>query len=327
MLQRPWIMVLLGIGMVALAAVLPVVAQEPPDLTRLPVGDGKVSTEPTVGYVWQCSGGGAGGIGGAQVKGPWFSADGLTFDFTQKYTVDGEVSWPSDFTVTIDGEQRVFRSNALPNHVTGVYPIAATDDAFTVDRNPNTIQAQDLSVALPLNPTLAETASCVRGTVALMLTGSVVFDGLDAEKRDAVAHEVQDSCQGHPEIMGQYHYHSLTSCLGDQREEATHSALMGYALDGFGLYGHHGMGGEVVTTEGLDACHGHTHEIVWGGNAVEMYHYHATYEYPYTISCFRGTPVRFEERRGRPGGPPPPGGPGGPPPTGGAQGDVPGGGK
>jgi len=24
---------------------------------------------------------------------------------------------------------------------------------------------------------------------------------------------------------------------------------------------------------------------------VSMYHYHATYEYPYTLGCFRGTPI------------------------------------
>ena len=39
----------------------------------------------------------------------------------------------------------------------------------------------------------------------------------------------------------------------------------------------------------LDACHGHTHAILWDGASKEMYHYHATWDFPYTIGCLRGT--------------------------------------
>ena len=38
----------------------------------------------------------------------------------------------------------------------------------------------------------------------------------------------------------------------------------------------------------LDECHGHTHEILWDGKRVVMYHYHATWDFPYTIGCLRG---------------------------------------
>lgn len=47
-------------------AVLPVLAHEEPDLTKLPVGDGKLSQEPQVGYVWRCGDGGPASNGGAQ---------------------------------------------------------------------------------------------------------------------------------------------------------------------------------------------------------------------------------------------------------------------
>ena len=72
-------------------------------------------------------------------------------------------------------------------------------------------------------------------------------------------------------------------------EGTGHSPLVGYALDGFGIYGHRGEDGEVVTNEDLDECHGHTHEIEWDGQTVEMYHYHATWEFPYVVGCFHGT--------------------------------------
>jgi hypothetical protein len=88
-----------------------------------------------------------------------------------------------------------------------------------------------------------------------------------------------------------YHYHNLSPCATDAA--LGHSALVGYALDGFGIYGHHGENGKALTNADLDVCHGHTHEIEWDGKTVEMFHYHATAEFPYTVSCFRGTAVRM----------------------------------
>ena len=129
------------------------------------------------------------------------------------------------------------------------------------------------------------------GAIGVGLTGSVFFNALDALGRDAVAHEVQDMCQGHPQGAGRYHYHNLTGCLVDEHNGG-HSELVGYAMDGFGIYGHHNEDGSIVTNADLDECHGHKHEIEWDGVKKDMYHYHATYEYPYTVGCFKGKPVR-----------------------------------
>ena len=121
------------------------------------------------------------------------------------------------------------------------------------------------------------------------MTGSVLFNALDAPGRDAVAHETQDSCQGHPQESGVYHYHSVTTCMDDKRLADGHSALVGYALDGFGIFGRYGEGGMLLSSSDLDACHGHTHMIPWDGKMVMMYHYHATWDFPYTLGCFHGS--------------------------------------
>ncbi|MGL5908804.1 MAG: hypothetical protein ACRCZP_02310, partial [Phycicoccus sp.] len=63
----------------------------------------------------------------------------------------------------------------------------------------------------------------------------------------------------------------------------------------------------------LDACHGHVGPVLWDGEVREMYHYHLTRDYPYTVGCFVGDPVEVP----RPGPPPPPGGGQQPPPPGG----------
>jgi hypothetical protein len=211
-----------------------------------------------------------------------------TWDATKKAVVDGSVTWPHSFTITVQGDQRVFTGNDLPDHPTGVFPISPSDDAYAVDRNPNSIQSQTVTFGVPANPSVAAQPTCVGGEVGIMLSGVVIFNAFDAEGRDAPAHEVQDACDGHPQQSGFYHYHSLSDCIEDTT--SGHSALVGYAFDGFGIYGYYGEDGKELTNQDLDACHGHTHVIEWDGRLVEMYHYHATHEFPYVVGCFKGTP-------------------------------------
>lgn len=286
------------------------------DLTRLELGDGKISTGPKVGYVYSCQTQFNGG--GAQGTGSWINGDG-TWDATKKAVVDGSVTWPHSFTISVQGDQRVFTGNDLPNHPTGIFPVSPNDDAYAVDRNPNSIQEQTVSFSIPANPTAAAQPNCVGGEVGIMLSGVVIFSAFDAEGRDAPAHEVQDACDGHPQQSGFYHYHSLSDCFVDTA--SGHSALMGYAFDGFGIYGYYGEDGKELTNEDLDECHGHTHVIEWDGRLVEMYHYHATHEFPYVVGCFKGTPTVMGLSNGggqpqggqtQPGGQQ--GGAGGPPP-------------
>lgn len=255
------------------------------DLTRLPLGDHRLSQEPKVGWIWACH---MEHGGGAHRDGPWIRDDG-TFDLTAKAIVTGSVNWPHTFTMSTTDTARVFSSNDLPAHATGTFPIAPDDPATRYDRNPNAIAAQNIRLTLPLNPVLAKQPACAPGVVGIMLTGVVLFNSLDAMGRDAVAHEVQDKCQGHPQRTGTYHYHSLTGCQEDPPLADGHSALLGYALDGFGIFGRHGEGGKILTSADLDACHGHTHKIPWNGKMVEMYHYHGTWDFPYTVGCIRGT--------------------------------------
>jgi hypothetical protein len=264
------------------------------NLQRLPMGDNKYSTTSAqVGYTFLCAV--QTGGGGAFTDGPWINSSAGTWDSTGKAIVDGSRSWTSQFTTSSSGTNRVISGNGLPTHTTGTYPIASTDDAYSYDRNPNSISAQTVSYTLPKSPTYKSTPTCESGTVGILLTGSMLFNGLDAESHDAPAHEVQDACQGHPERTGQYHYHWVSTCTSDPG--TGHSALVGYALDGFGVYGHRGESGETIINADLDVCHGHTHTITWDGVSTSMFHYHATWEYPYTVGCYRGTPVRAVRSR------------------------------
>lgn len=295
------------------------------DLHALPLGDGKISTEPQTGYVWSCQTQFNGK--GAFRDGDWINSNG-TWDKTAKVMVDGSVNWANaKFSIAVADESRTITGNDLPNHPTGIFPIQSSDDAYLYDHNPNSITEQKLAFSLPLNPTLSDSPSCLpMGMIGVLNSGVALFNALDGEGRDAAAHEVQDSCEGHPEITGEYHYHTLSPCVQTGSDTSGKSQLMGYALDGFGIYVSFDENGHLLTNADLDECHGRSSEIEWNGQTVVMYHYEASAEYPYTIGCFRGTPVQVQQALGNgqgqqppprptPGsGNPPPGGPGGAPP-------------
>jgi hypothetical protein len=277
--------------------ILPAVAYKPSpttiDLHRIPIGDGRISTQPQSGFLWSCRTefGGA-RRHGAHTSGDWIDRNN-TYDITSKPTVNGSVYWPGDFDITIKDRSRHIASNRLPQDPTGDFPISPNDDAYAFDRNPNSIRSVAAKLDLPANPQLAANPSCVpMGQIGILLNGGYLFNALDANGKDAVAHEIQDSCQGHPEHRGTYHYHSITTCLNKRDRGNGHSALLGYALDGFGIYGHRLEEGKIATNQDLDVCHGHTHEVDWDGKTTALYHYHATWEYPYTIGCYRGTPIK-----------------------------------
>ena len=272
------------------------------DLTALPVGDDHVVTDaPAAGDLFLCDTFPSDG-GGTDVQGPWFNGDG-TFDLTAKLFVLGEVPWDeARFETAVEGDTRSLVGNNLPvDHTTGEFPIAEGDPAREFDANPSEIVANEYDLSVPANPTENAEPQCVGGEAGFLLSGVILNSPVDARRRDAVAWEAQDHCHGHPNQAG-YHYHSISPCVSD--EGTGHSELVGYAFDGFGIFGHRGEGGEVLTNEDLDECHGHTHEIEWDGETVEMYHYHATWEFPYAVGCFRGT----NQQQGPPfanAGPPP----------------------
>jgi hypothetical protein len=254
------------------------------DFHALPLGDGKyVTTGPKKGYVYLCNV--MQGGGGSQVNGPWIGA--TTWDATKKVSVEGTNSWPNaSVSISVSGATRTITSNDLPTvGTTGNFPISPSDPAYEYDTNPNSIEAQNLSFSLPATPTIAAAPSCIYGEVGVMTNGVLLLDGFDELYHDAEAHEIQDSCDGHPHEGGVYHYHSLSSCIPN----ATATNIIGYAFDGFPITGPKLSDGSYITSADLDECHGETSDILENGKMVNTYHYVMTYDFPYSVSCFKGT--------------------------------------
>ncbi len=265
-------------------------SRRPTDVTRLPIGDGHVSTAAKRGYVYACQRT-PGRPGGADHAGAWIP--GATFDLTAKAVVDGRVSWNGTITFSRrSGTPRDRRER----------PAALDPDRDVPDRIERRrvrLRSQperhpgpgDLRLRSPPRPEIATNPSCLpMGMIGIAVNGVAIFNALDDSHRDAVAHETQDLCDGHPQRRGIYHYHSIPQCLAGSTVKSQEQ-LVGYALDGFPIFGPRGENGKLLTDADLDACHGHTGWITLGGKRVRTYHYHATLEYPYTLGCFRGSPV------------------------------------
>jgi hypothetical protein len=257
----------------------------------LPLGDGKYTTSgPKKGYVYLCNV--AQGGEGAETNGPWIGTS--TWNSNEKIDVEGSVSWPQAYVhISVNGSTRTIASDDLPTiGTTGNFPIAQSDPAHQYDANPNSVETQTLSFSLPADPSIASTPGCIYGEVGVMTNGVLLLDAFDAEYRDAEAHEIQDSCQGHPHEGGIYHYHSLSSCIPDAMEDA----VIGWAFDGFPITGPEVAPGKYLTTADLDECHGITSDVDINGTMVNTYHYVMTQDFPYSVSCFRG--ISYEPKPG-----------------------------
>ncbi|MEQ1737230.1 MAG: YHYH protein [Rhodoglobus sp.] len=255
----------------------------------LPVGDEHWSLQaPAVGTVFLCRDNFIpDGQAGAQNRGPWFINGNTEWDITQKPAVQGAVNWEPQLSISVAGGIRTLTTNDLPEHPTGEFPVSESDPVKVYDRNPNSISEQHLEYRLTAQPAYGE-PQCMGGESGVMLTGVALFNAFDAGGRDAGAWEVQDDCEGHPQNTGEYHYHTLSSCIQDIGVDT----VIGFALDGFPITGPTVAEGNRLTTADLDACHGIVSEYTLDGETVTGYHYVMTQDFPYSVSCFRSQPTR-----------------------------------
>lgn len=175
--------------------------------------------------------------------------------------------------LSVDGDTLVVKSDGIPDHTTGDFPNR---------NNPNTIRKQDYTFRIPLHPRRADRVSPLpMGPIGVAVNGVPFYNPYNAEGQDAAKNEVFDECCGHPDPMGRYHYHIYPKCIHTSFSDpkGQHSPLIGYAFDGYALYGPNGENGKPPAD--LDECNGHT-------DATRGYHYHVTDKFPYLLGGYRG---------------------------------------
>ena len=189
-------------------------------------------------------------------------------------------------SITYDGIFVTIKCNALPDHKSAYYPAGnalyqsfsgTTFGGGTFVQNPNAIATQNITLKIPANPAVAAThASTPMGVIGIAING-VPFFNQYAAGGSALTGEINsfDQYWGHPQMSGMYHYHVEPLYLTTVKTNK--SALMGFLLDGFPVYGPEESNGSAPA--GLDVYHGHTHATV--EYPAGIYHYHFTTAAPY----------------------------------------------
>jgi len=150
-------------------------------------------------------------------------------------------------------------------------------------QNPNSIAAQNYVLKIPAQPTCASTTTDTALDAIGVATNGVVFFNQYAAGFTALTSEIItfDQYNGHPAQQNNYHYHKEPVYL----TASNPAALVGWALDGFPIYGPKNPDG---STPVLDICNGQfsaTPEFPGG-----IYHYNVTATAPYLVGCYAGTP-------------------------------------
>jgi hypothetical protein len=117
----------------------------------------------------------------------------------------------------------------------------------------------------------------------------VAFNGVQFDPPapiDAIlaAHTIApfDDAGGHINPHAGYHYHAVTGHSKEIAQPDGHAPMIGYIMDGFGLFAHENQDGSVPTD--LDECGGHS-------DTIRGYHYHAgAAGENRIIRAFRGIP-------------------------------------
>jgi len=188
--------------------------------------------------------------------------------------------------VYVQGDYVYIKSNGLPDHKSVYYE--GTQWASTkyqayngtntnFHQNPNVIGDMSYTFKIPLSPSVdANHESTPLGPIGVALNG-VPFFNQYAAGNAALTDEINsfDTYYGHPTGGSQYHYHIeptyLTETIGNDE-------LLGFLLDGFPAYGSMENGTE-LTSDDLDAYHGHTDATTDYPDGI--YHYHITSDDPY----------------------------------------------
>jgi hypothetical protein len=185
---------------------------------------------------------------------------------------------------------------------------------------PNALRAQTNAWQVPLVPEFSDTLTTIPllGVVAVAINGIPIYGANEAAMPDnfgdPVYNAIVDFCKGHTGPQGDYHYHALVQeCLAQAALEGVPSPIIGYALDGFPIYGPNGCLDaactEVVTFSSSWETTGDPSELAWERHAFTpssdptkldqcngrigpdgSYAYYATATFPYTIGCYHGVP-------------------------------------
>lgn len=192
-----------------------------------------------------------------------------------------------DDAVTIEctSDTAILKSNTYPDHpmMTGI--VASNEQTA--------VPAANYDSPIPMQPTLGSTPQTRDAALGVAVNGVPIYDytgggemSIDdlshhQEKHDTILTQQLDSCGGHAGRGDDYHYHTKPTCMIEQMPNAGPAAIIGWAFDGFPIYGDLNPDGSDIALDALDVCNGQADETFG-------YRYHTSASAPYIIQCLMG---------------------------------------
>ncbi|MEG3766381.1 YHYH protein [Alteromonas sp. 14N.309.X.WAT.G.H12] len=185
-------------------------------------------------------------------------------------------------SVTCDENYAYVASSTYPEHemMTG---ITSTNEQIPVP-------AKDYVAPIKLHPKKAQSVTTIDAAVGVAVNGVPIYDyssqgELDVnsydEQHDTVVLGQLDICGGHAGRGDDYHYHAAPTCMIDAMKNQGSDAIIGWAYDGYPLYGNNNPDGSPIAKGELDVCNGQS-DPTFG------YRYQTSTTPPYIIQCLVG---------------------------------------
>lgn len=209
---------------------------------------------------------------------PLSSADRCT---AVKRSVD-EAGFSTKVTVTCDATYAMVASDTYPDHVK-MNGITGTNDQVPVP-------APAYVSPVTLSPSRGSAPISIDAAVAVAVNGVPIYDYSSQGVNDLTIYDPRydtkltgelDQCNGHSGRGDDYHYHASPICMIAAMKNKGPAAILGWAFDGYPIYGNTNPDGSAISSGELDVCNAKA-DPVYG------YRYHTSDTHPYITQCLVG---------------------------------------
>lgn len=205
---------------------------------------------------------------GKEKAGIWFE-DGKVYDVSGHFIAELDAFYKDDKWKLYREDGSVKYTNTKEGCLNAAKPDVEEEyKNHCVECLPEYFKDQITTYTIPVTPKhLQSSRRLGRGGLGIALNG-VKFDPPAPTEAILAAYTIAplDDHGGHVNPHGGYHYHSVRGSTKEIDQADNHSPIIGYAIDGFGIYALAGKTGNISSD--LDECGGHSDEK-------RGYHYHA----------------------------------------------------
>lgn len=169
------------------------------------------------------------------------------------------------------------------------YPDHELMNGITGSNEQIPVPAPGYRAPIRLNPASSEKLTTIDAAVGVAVNGVPIYDYSSQGELDPYHYDPQhdtvrlgqlDNCGGHAGRGDDYHYHATPTCMIEAMANRDDNPIIGWAYDGYPIYGDSNPDGSPIAEGSLDVCSGQP-DPVYG------YRYHTSDDAPYIIQCLQ----------------------------------------